>query len=235
LLNALLWGLAASSSLIIGASVGVVWRWNRQLVYLILGFGAGALVASVSLELAAEGIRVGGYRVLAVGIAVGAITFYAADLGLQRLSDSHGQGGTGAALALGALLDGLPEQAVLGIGMARGEGVSTALFLAIFISNVPEAIGSATSMKESGTRPRTIVALWSAVAVLTSLACVGGHALQDVAGNALQGGLNGFAAGALLVMLVGQMVPEAGEKAHDDAGLAAVLGFALATGLSITS
>jgi ZIP family zinc transporter len=207
---------------------------SRQLIYLILGFGAGALV-SVSLELAAEGIRVGGYRVLAVGVAVGAITFYAADLGLQRLSGPQGQGGTGAALALGALLDGLPEQAVLGIGMARGEGVSAALSLAIFISNVPEAIGSATSMKESGTRPRTIVALWTAVAVLASLAYVGGHALQDVAGNVLQGGLNGFAAGALLVMLVGQMVPEAREKAHDHAGLAAVLGFALATGLSITS
>jgi ZIP family zinc transporter len=97
--------------------------------------------------------------------------------------------------------------------MARGEGVSAALFLAIFISNVLEAIGSATSMKESGTRPRTIVALCTAVAVLASLTCVGGHALQEVAGNVLQGGLNGFAAGALLVMLVGQMVPEAGEKA----------------------
>lgn len=152
MLNALLLGLAASSSLIIGAGIGAVWRWNRQLIYLILGFGAGALVASVSLELAAEGIRVGGYRVLAVGVAVGAITFYAADLGLQRLFDSRGHGVTGAALALGALLDGVPEQAVLGIGMARGEGVSAALFLAIFISNVPEAIGSAQSMKESGTR-----------------------------------------------------------------------------------
>jgi hypothetical protein len=37
--------------------------------------------------------------------------------------------------------------------------------------------------KESGTRPCTIVAPWTAVAVLASLACVGGHALQDVAGN----------------------------------------------------
>jgi zinc transporter, ZIP family len=47
--------------------------------------------------------------------------------------------------------------------------------------------------------------------------------------------VDGFAAGALLVMLVGSMIPEATEKARDKAGLAAVLGFALAAGLSALS
>ena len=45
--------------------------------------------------------------------------------------------------------------------------------------------------------------------------------------------MDGFAAGALLVTLVGSMVSEATEKAaKDEAGLAAVLGFAVAAGLS---
>jgi zinc transporter, ZIP family len=47
--------------------------------------------------------------------------------------------------------------------------------------------------------------------------------------------VDGFAAGALLVMLVGSMIPEATEKARDKAGLAAVLGFAVAAGLSAFS
>jgi ZIP family zinc transporter len=62
---------------------------------------------------------------------------------------------------------------------------------------------------------------------------VGGYELREIAGASLQGGIDGFAAGALLVMLVGSMIPEATEKAREQAGLAAVLGFALAAGLSL--
>jgi hypothetical protein len=84
MLNALLWDLAASSSLIIGASVGVVWRleppahlldprvWCRRRVGGQRVIGAGS-----------RRNPFGGYRVLAVGVAVGAITINAADLGLQ--------------------------------------------------------------------------------------------------------------------------------------------------------
>jgi zinc transporter, ZIP family len=45
----------------------------------------------------------------------------------------------------------------------------------------------------------------------------------------------GFGARALLVMLMGSMISEAGEKARDQAGLAAVLGFAVAAGLALAS
>ncbi|CRZ18440.1 integral membrane protein [Mycolicibacterium neworleansense] len=74
---------------------------------------------------------------------------------------------------------------------------------------------------------------WAAIAALCAVATVGGYQLQNVAGAQLQGGINGFAAGALLVMLVGSMIPEATEKAGENAGLAAVLGFAVAAGLSL--
>ena len=47
--------------------------------------------------------------------------------------------------------------------------------------------------------------------------------------------MDGFAAGALLVMLVGSMIPEATAKAGEKTGLAAVLGFAVAAGLSALS
>ena len=132
-------------------------------------------------------------------------------------------------------MDGIPEQAVLGIGIAGGAGVSLALLVAIFVSNLPEAIGSASDMKLAAHPTKTILLLWTATAMLCAAATVGGDQLQEVAGKELQGGINGFAAGALLVMLVGSMIPEASEKAKDQAGLAAVLGFAVAAGLSLAS
>jgi ZIP family zinc transporter len=233
-LEALGWGSLAASSLIVGAVLGVLRDWNQRVVGLVLGFGAGALVASISFELAEEGFRVGGALPVALGLIIGAITFYFADMGVSRLGGRARQA-AGSSLALGALLDGLPEQAVLGIGIATGPGVSLALLIAIFVSNLPEAIGSASDMKSAGNPSRDILLLWTAVATLCALATVAGLALQQSAGKELQGGINGFAAGALLVMLVGSMIPEASEKARDQAGLAAVLGFAVAAGLSLAS
>jgi zinc transporter, ZIP family len=135
-------------------------------------------------------------------------------------------------LALGALLDGIPEQMVLRIGLARDDIISVALFAAIFVSNLPEGIGSAANLKAAGWRTRRVIGLWVGVAVLCTLATVVGHQLADRSGAPLQAVIDGFAGGALLVMLTNAMIPEAREKAGPAAGLAAVLGFAVAAGLA---
>ena len=57
---------------------------------------------------------------------------------------------------------------------------------------------------------------------------------RQVSGE-LQAGIDGFAAGALLVMLVDSMIPEATRKAGSTAGLVTTLGFAVAAGLSALS
>ena len=121
---------------------------------------------------------------------------------------------------------------VLGIGLVTGDGVSVGLLAAIFVSNLPEAIGSATEMRSSGQSDGIILRLWIAVAAVTTLATVVGYAIADSASGELQATINGFAAGALLVMLIDSMIPAATRKAHDLAGLASVLGFAVAAALS---
>jgi zinc transporter, ZIP family len=229
-LEALLWGAVAASSLIVGALAGVLRDWNARLVGLVLGFGAGALVASISFELAETGFRLAGAVAVTLGLAAGAIVFYAADRAIDRRAAASA---SGLPLLLGALLDGIPEQAVLGIGIAEGQGVSLSLLIAIFVSNLPEAIGSATDMKSARRSAGRIMLVWATVAVLCVAATLVGYQLQQVAGAQLRGGINGFAAGALLVMLVGSMIPEATQKAGEKAGLAAVLGFAVAAGLSL--
>jgi ZIP family zinc transporter len=230
--SALLWGGVAASSLVIGALLGLARKWPDRLVGLVLAFGAGALVSSVSFELAEEGLKVGSGISVGIGLAVGAITYW----GLDRELDRHSGGsGAGTALALGAFLDGIPEQLVLGIGIATGGGVSIALLVAIFVSNLPEAIGSASQMREAKRAPSTIRRLWLVVAAVCLLATLVGYAIADSASGELQGAIDGFAAGALLVMLVDSMIPEAARKAGSTAGLVTTLGFAVAAGLSALS
>jgi ZIP family zinc transporter len=228
-LEALAWGAAAASSLVLGALLSLARRWPERVVGLVLAFGAGALISAVSFELAEEGVEVGGAGAVGVGFAVGALTYFVLDGLVER-----GRSDPASALALGAFLDGIPEQLVLGLGVALGDGVSVALLAAIFVSNLPEAIGSATEMRSEGRRSDTILRLWVAVAVVCALASLLGFAIADSVSGELQGGFNGFAAGALLVMLADSMIPEA-RKAGRTAGLATAFGFAVAAGLSSLS
>jgi zinc transporter, ZIP family len=238
-LEALLWGLAAASSLVVGAAIGVVRPWPDRVIGAVLAFGAGALISSVSIELALEGQREArGLTPVAIGLAVGAVAFFLGDAAIDRLAERRaaaGTAGVGTALALGAFLDGVPENAVLGIGLSRGEGVSVALVVAIFISNVPEAMGSASELLKAGADRKRIVLGWAAVAVTTALTAPLGFLVADTLGREFIGVANGFAAGALLVLLATTMAPEAREKLGRSAGLATVLGFALAVALSTLS
>jgi len=223
---ALGWGAFAAASLVLGALLGIAHHWSDKLVGLVLAFGAGALISAVSFDLAQEGFKTGGGEAVGIGLAIGALTYFLAARALP------GDGDGGSALALGAFLDGIPEQAVLGIGLASGEGVSVGLLAAIFVSNLPEAIGSATGMHTSRAK---IIQLWIAVAVVCTLATVAGYAIADAASGELRAAINGFAAGALLVMLIDSMIPEARRKGGDTAGLVTVLGFAVAAALSVLS
>jgi ZIP family zinc transporter len=227
MLEALGYGALAASSLLIGAFLGLARDLPQRVVGLVLGFGAGALISSVAFELAEDGVRIGGGAAVGVGLAAGALTYYACDGLVESRS-----GGAGGALALGAFLDGIPEQLVLGIGLTTGEGVSVGLLAAIFVSNLPEAVGASNGMRAAGRKPATILRLWVAVTVVLTLATVAGYGIADNASDALLGGVNGFAAGALIVMLVDSMIPEAARQAGRPAGLITTLGFALAAGLS---
>ena len=223
---ALGWGALAASSLVIGALLSLARDWPERLVGLVLAFGAGALISAVSFELAEEGVAIGGAGPVGIGFALGAVTYFVLDGLVERRGSDPAS-----ALALGAFLDGIPEQLVLGLGVSAGDEVSVGLLGAIFVSNLPEAIGYASEMRAHGRRKETILRLWIAVAVVCTLATVAGFAIADSLSGELEGGFNGFAAGALLVMLADSMIPEA-RKAGRVTGLATAFGFAVAAALS---
>ena len=168
------WGALAASSLVIGAAIGLARPWPRRLVGLVLGFGAGALISAVSFELVRGGSA--GWR---RGSPSRSGSRWALSPTSSRPAGSR-RWAAAAALALGAFLDGIPEQMVLGIGLASGEPVSAGLLAAIFVSNLPEAIGGATDMKrEMHASQARDAQLGSWIAGFCALATVVGYAIAD--------------------------------------------------------
>ena len=149
---ALGWGALAASSLVLGVILAFLRPWPTKLVGLVLSFGAGALISAVSFSLTDEGFDVGDEWVVGVGLALGALVYYAASRVLASRSGGTGGGGTGSELVLGSFLDGIPEQFVLGVGLAvidsmipeaREKGGQAAGLLAVLGFAVATALANA--------------------------------------------------------------------------------------------
>jgi zinc transporter, ZIP family len=125
----------------------------------VMALGAGVLVSSVAFELMDEAYKVGGLDAAAPGLLLGAAVFYLADRevtrrgGERRKNSGNAQGGLATAIAIGALLDGIPESAAIGISLIEGGGVGIALVAAVFLSNVPEGLSSAARHEARRTLP----------------------------------------------------------------------------------
>jgi ZIP family zinc transporter len=236
-----LWGLAAASSLVVGAVAGVGLGIPRRAVALVMGFGAGALISALAFDLTEEAFAGGGTAATAIGLAVGAITYFAGDWLLQRsarrrASEPPGRGTiaptSGPAIVLGTLLDGLPESIVLGASLLGGGGLSTSLLAAIFLSNIPEGVAGGRDLSDEGHPRAWIIGLWVAVAIASGIAAGLGNALLSRIDAGAVAIVQAFAGGAILTMLADTMMPEAFENGGDWVGLATVLGFASAYLLS---
>jgi ZIP family zinc transporter len=221
------WALLAASSLVLGAAIATAFRIPRWLVGQTLGFGAGALVGALAYEL----IPTDNVSDLGVWLSfgAGALVFYVADGALER--HTAGAQNPGRAIALGALLDGVPESIVLGMSLAVGGGVSLGFLVAVFVSNMPESL-SATAELRSEYDTSRIYGVWTVIALLAFVAGAFGYAVADALDAADGRYVQAFAGGAVLTMLADTMMPEAFEEGGRAVALLTALGFAIAAVLT---
>ena len=197
------------------------------------------LISAVAFDLMDEAYRSGGFLATGTGFLVGAGLYTAANVYISRRGAAHrkrsGAGttakqqeaadGGGLAIAVGALLDGIPESVVIGVSLLSSGKVGLTTVAAVFLSNVPEGLSSAAGMRRAGRSPAYVFGVWTAIALVSGLAALLGNVLLAGASPQLIAAVTAVAAGAILAMLTDTMIPEAFENAHDYAGLITVLGF----------
>jgi ZIP family zinc transporter len=238
---AVFWGGATSASLFIGEALSVPLEQRDDITGLIMGFGAGTLLSAVAYELVPQSSL---SHAFGIGIAflVGAVTYFVADRVIDRagggdrqdIGGDEAEGGSGVAMFLGALLDGIPEAFILGITVAAGTGVSVAFVAAVFLSNVPQGVAGTSALRKAGATRRHITRMWSALTIAcAATAGIGYLAAQHAQLPGLYS--EAFAGGAVLTMLADSMMPEAFENGGRLVGLVTVLGYLLTAVLSVWS
>ena len=231
-----LWGLLAGAALLIGWALGWWAKLSRRTVAWVMAFGSGILISAIAFDLMDDAFRIGGLVASAAGFLIGAAIFTAGSLLLARMGARHRMrsvvidpaqkaSDTGAIIALGTAIDGIPESIAIGLSLIDGKGVAIAAVIAIFLSNIPEALSSTAGMKAAGRSFRYVLVLWVSITLMSGVFALIGYAVFAHFPPEVVAFTQAIAGGALIALIADTMIPEAFADTHDAAGLITALGF----------
>ncbi len=258
MLEAGLWAALGQSALLLGALL--VARFPKltepRWLGLVMAFGAGALISAVTTDLVVPAYVEAGRAPAGIGLLVGAVGYYALTTWLNRRAEREdpeepveeaedragdealpvGADATAARnLTIGMVLDGIPESIAIGLTLLGGGTVSVALVGAVFLANLPDAIGVAAALLAGGVELRKVMLRFAAIVLVGFVAGLAGYAILQPSQADLIAIIQTIAAGAMIVVCVNEMVPIAVRGAGRHAGLGAAAGFAVAAFLSTLS
>jgi len=235
---ALFYGFITGIPLIAGAIITKFFTFKEKSIGMIMAFGSGVLIAVVSFSLMSEAYNLGGILPVSIGFVSGAALFSWGNHHVNKRGAKNrkrcvgskvgGSKASGVALALGSLMDNIPESFAIGVSLLSSGSVSSALLVGIIISNFPESSAGAQAMKITGRTQKYIFKTWGGIAAVNIVAAGIGFIIISHLGPEIQAISLGIAGGAILAMLAETMMPEAYETGGYHISLATVAGFLIA-------
>ena len=238
--RAALWAVLAGSGLLVGLVASYLTKPTHRHVARVMAFGAGALLGSVSVHLLLSAQEKAGVLVTTSVLLSGALLFSLVNVALARAGamnrkrcgecvpqqNERDKPGSGKAIAIGTMVDALPEGLILGIAVAQSVAPTAPVIAGFFLANVPESLSASTGMSQAGRSPYYILSVWTASILVTLLGAALGSVFFAAVSSTTAGILEALSAGILLAMAIETMIPEAFHEAPLFSGTIAVLGFA---------
>ena len=219
-------GAVAQSSLLL-AGVFVCWiTVPTKLVGILAGFGAGAMISAIAFDLVPEAEAHIDLWQTVLWMLIGVAIFLLGDWVVDKRFGSSGAGGA-MGIVVGSVVDGIPESLIFGIQIGTGVTISAAFLVAVFVSNIPQALAPSADLRKSGWTVKKLGGLWAAVVLACGVAAALGFLLTDATSSAMGDRAAAIAAGGLLAMLTNSLMPFAFERGKNMAGVATVVGFCL--------
>jgi zinc transporter, ZIP family len=196
--EAVLFGVLATSSLVVGGALGSYWDAPKRVTGVMLAFASGAMVSALAFELFPEAVELGGVAPAGGGLLAGAAVFVVVNTWLdsrvvppEEAEAAAAGGGTetpaedeAAAAARGQAPD-LPEElagAALQqrekVEVAAASGVGLALLAASILDGVPENLALGVSLADEESAGGSLALLAGIFAANFPEALVGAVAMR---------------------------------------------------------
>jgi zinc transporter, ZIP family len=238
--EAAVWIVASGAATGIGGlAILALRRPSDRVLGALLGFTAGVMLAATAFSLLVPALDRGGVGEVVSGLLLGAALMMVLDIIVPHAHARFAEGGRlpveqrqarerGLLLLSALTIHNVPEGMAVGVAFAAGgPELGAPLALAIGIQNVPEGFAAAVPLVSAGTSRRGAAGIAALTGTVEPPAAALSLAALDVADPLLAGGL-AFAAGAMLYVVVDELIPESHSGgAEREATLGLVAGFAL--------
>ncbi len=220
------WGMTALGATAVFCFRKVNGRW----LDLLLGFGAGVMLAASFWSLIVPAIeRSGGWFLPALGLLLGGLFIQASEywLDFSGLLQKNPSGKRSLLLILAVTLHNIPEGMAIGVAFGADSGAAPwILALGIALQNLPEGAAVSLPLRREGISARKSFFLGQASGCVEPLAAMISVFLAMKLGELLPF-LLAFSAGAMLVVIAGELLPEAASTHKQECVSGFLLGFLL--------
>jgi ZIP family zinc transporter len=200
----------------------------------LLGFTAGIMLAASVFSLLVPALDLGSLVEVLAGFGLGAVAIGILDAVIPHAHARFVERrrtvvGSRSLLLLGALtIHNIPEGLAVGVAFAAGgSDLGLPVAIAIGVQNVPEGFAAASPLLDAGVTRLTAIGVAAATGLVEPPAALFGYGAAELSGAILPLGL-AFAAGAMVYVVVDELVPESHSRGHERVATSGlVAGFAV--------
>jgi ZIP family zinc transporter len=204
-----------------GLGLLVVRRPGDRLLDTLLGATGGIMLAAAVFSLLVPALEQGPLSEVVFGLLVGAAALLALDAYLPhvhaRFSErSHTREQRRATLLLSALtIHNVPEGLAVGVAFAAGGSeLGVPIAVAIALQNVPEGFAAGAPLLAAGAATWSAIGFAAATGLVEPPAAILGYAVAESVSALLPFAL-AFAGGAMIYVVVDEMLPESRERGNE--------------------
>ena len=219
-----------------GGIIGVTFKnTSNKFLSFILSLASGLMISIVCFDLVPEALEISTIPLILIGITFGVLGMIFCDILVQKkfntnvrfAKTSNSLLKTGIIVSIGLALHNFPEGLAIGSGFGASLKLGYSLAIAIALHDIPEGISMAVPMKNGGMKISKVIFYVILSGVTTGVGALFGALIGNISNEIIALCLS-FAAGAMLYIVSGELLPESSKLYSGKlSSMGNVLGFIL--------
>ncbi len=202
----------------------IIKKHSNKFLSFILSFASGLMMAVICFDLIPEALEISPLPYVIIGILIGISAMIFCDLLVEKKFNANSITNkkqttkstllkTGIIVSIGLAIHNFPEGLAIGSGFDASMRLGLSLALAICLHDVPEGISMAIPMKHGGMQAGKIILYVVLSGITTGVGAFFGAIVGTISQEVIAICLS-FAAGAMLYIVSGELVPESNSLYH---------------------